>query len=98
MEKRTYWIYILYCENNSYYTGYTTNINRRYADHLAGKACKYTRSFKPLKLSQSWEIIGDKSLAMKLEYYIKKLSHAKKEELIQHPEQLKSQYNGNNEI
>jgi putative endonuclease len=87
MKNTKYWIYILHCENNSYYTGFTTNLTRRYADHVAGTASKYTRTFKPLQLSQAWEI-ENKSLALKLEYYIKKLSHSQKKDLIENPKKI----------
>lgn len=79
---KEYWVYILLCNNGSYYTGYTHNLEQRYQDHLAGKASKYTRSFKPLRIVKFWKMIGDKSLAMKLEAKIKNLSRAEKEKLI----------------
>ncbi len=70
-----YWVYILYCENNCYYTGYTIDLKKRYEAHLNGTASKYTRSFKPLKIAQYWKV-KNKSIAMQLENRIKKLSHA----------------------
>lgn len=84
-----YWIYILHCENNTYYTGYTTDLARRYEEHLVGSTkCKYTRSFKPLKIAQSWKIIGNKSEAMKIERLVKKMQRYEKEKLILSPETL----------
>jgi putative endonuclease len=83
--KKTYWVYILLCENQSYYTGYTDNLEKRYLAHLTGKGSKYTRSFKPLKIAQSWEISGEKALAMQIERTIKKLSRKQKEALILNP-------------
>ncbi len=85
MREPRYWVYILYCENNTYYTGYTTDLVKRYAAHIDGSASKYTRSFKPLKIAQSWEIPGEKALAMKVERYIKKLSRQEKAHIIAHP-------------
>ena len=85
----TYWVYILYCENNTYYTGYTTNIDKRYQQHINGTSkCKYTRSFKPVALAQCWKINNDKSHAMKIEAFIKKLSRVQKEKIIRHPSLL----------
>src|SRR3990167_1316322 len=84
----TYWVYILECSDGSYYTGYTTDLTKRYQAHLNGTASKYTRSFKPIKIAQSWEIIGDKSLAMTIERDIKKLSRIQKERLIANPNLL----------
>jgi putative endonuclease len=84
-----YWVYILHCENGSFYTGYTTDLTRRYQEHLLGIAgCKYTRSFKPLSIAQQWQIEGDKSTAMRVERFIKKLPKKKKEELVLYPERL----------
>lgn len=85
---KNYWVYILYCENNSFYTGYTNNLVKRYQAHLSGSV-KYTRSFKPLYIAQSWCITESKSLAMRIEAYIKKLSKAEKERLVLAPEELK---------
>ena len=89
MSSEYYWVYILHCENDSYYTGYTTDLERRFQEHLQGSAkCKYTRAFKPLKVAQSWKIIGDKATAMKIERGIKKLSRPQKLNLIAKPESL----------
>jgi len=89
MNKKTYWVYILHCNNDSYYTGYTTDLDRRYQEHLVGSAkCKYTRSFKPLSIAQSWQIPGDKSMAMKLEKSIKAMSKKEKQKIILFPELL----------
>lgn len=82
-------VYILLCENGSYYTGYTTDLERRYQEHVTGSAkCKFTQSFKPVKIAQSWKIHGDKSVAMKIEKFIKKLNKEKKTQLILFPEEL----------
>lgn len=84
-----YWVYILLCENNTYYTGYTTDLEKRYQSHINGTGkCKYTRSFKPLCIAQCWKIFGDKSFAMQMERHIKKLSRAEKEKIISQPAML----------
>ncbi len=86
MKKEIYWVYILHCENNTYYTGYTTDIKKRYQSHINGNSkCKYTRSFKPLCIAQCWKINSDKSFAMKIEAKIKKLSRSDKEKIIADP-------------
>lgn len=52
MTESPYWVYMLLCENNTYYTGYTNNLEKRYQSHVGGNGgCKYTRSFKPLKIA-----------------------------------------------
>lgn len=84
-----YWVYILHCDNNTYYTGYTNDLDKRYQSHVDGTGkCKYTKSFKPLKIAQSWKIDGDRALAMRFERIIKKLSRAEKEIIIEKPETL----------
>lgn len=84
-----YWVYILHCDNDSYYTGYTNNLSRRFAQHLAGTGgCKYTRSFKPIAMVCCWEVLADKSKAMEIERFIKKMSKKAKLKLIAKPEKL----------
>lgn len=82
-------MYILLCNNGSYYTGYTTELSRRYQEHLQGTIkCKYTRSFKPIKIAQSWQT-DEKSVALQIEKFIKKLSKTQKQQLILFPNRLK---------
>lgn len=89
MKASCYWVYILFCENNTYYTGFTNDIEKRYQSHIKGTGkCKYTRSFKPLYIAQCWKINEGKSLAMKIENYIKKLSRMNKEKIIADPSLL----------
>ncbi len=89
MKTAHYFVYILICDNGSYYTGYTTDLKRRYQEHLQGSdKCKFTRSFKPLGIAQSWRIVADKRTAMKIERFIKKMSKQDKEALICSPERL----------
>lgn len=83
MDNSCYWVYILHCENDTYYTGYTTDLQKRYESHRNGTGrCKYTRSFKPTRIAQAWQIQGTKALAMKVERYIKTLSRVEKERLM----------------
>lgn len=82
-----YVVYILRCQNGSLYTGYTTDLARRYAAHLAGK-CKYTRSFKPVEIASSWIIHADKAQAMRVERYIKSLPRYEKDALLSSPNRL----------
>ena len=84
-----YWVYIILCDNNTYYTGYTNDLAKRYQSHINGTGrCKYTRSFKPIGIAQCWKIQGDKARAMQLERYIKKLSRPNKEKIIENPSKL----------
>lgn len=89
MSDSSYWVYMLLCENNTYYTGYTNNLEKRYLSHVEGTGrCKYTRSFKPIKIAQSWEIREGKLKAMKVERYIKKLSRMDKDKIVNDPNLL----------
>ncbi|OGT27123.1 MAG: hypothetical protein A3I77_00355 [Gammaproteobacteria bacterium RIFCSPLOWO2_02_FULL_42_14] len=77
-----HYVYILQCVNDTYYTGYTIDIQRRFEEHVNRNAnCRYTRSFPPIKLSACW-CFDDKSTALKEEARIKKLSRLEKEKLI----------------
>lgn len=77
--------YIIRCKNNTLYTGYTTDIIRRMEEHKKGINSKYTRAKGFDKLEVFFES-DSKSQAMKLEYYIKKLSKSKKLWIINNPE------------
>ena len=79
-ENRNY-IYILMCADGTYYTGWTTDPARRLCTHNAGKGAKYTRSRLPVELVYS-ESFESKSLALKRECEIKKMSGAEKAALI----------------
>lgn len=84
-----YYIYILECSNSTYYTGYTSDIKRRYQEHLKGTAkCKYTRSFPPRKIIACWEVECSLSNALKIEAAIKSLDKTNKKALIAKPNQL----------
>ena len=84
-----YYIYILECDNGSYYTGYTTDIARRFQEHMDGSIkCKYTRSFKPIHIAQTWSTLNNKSEALRIERFIKTLSKQAKQNLIRCPHTL----------
>lgn len=78
-----YYIYMLRCEDNSIYTGITTDLERRMNEHFekSEKCAKYTNSHTPKKLEKVWKTTT-KSLASKLEYHIKQLPKNKKENLV----------------
>lgn len=78
-----YYIYMLRCEDNSVYTGITTDIERRMEEHFSKdkKCAKYTLRHSAKNLESLWQT-ENKSLASKLEYNIKTLKKEQKEELI----------------
>lgn len=93
MNPSLYWVYILYCDNHTYYSGYTTDLVRRFQEHVSGSVkCKYTRSFKPLGFAQCWQVSGSLSLAMQVERYIKKMTKKEKIEVIHAPSLLTHQF------
>ncbi|WP_338885627.1 GIY-YIG nuclease family protein [Xenorhabdus sp. TH1] len=74
-------IYLIRTRDGSLYTGITTNISRRFRQHAAGKGAKYLRGRDPLMLVYQSQI-GDKGVALKVEYHVKKLSKQQKERLV----------------
>ena len=78
-----YYTYVLRCENNSLYTGITTDVSRRMSEHFGKKTvgARYTKSHTPKALEAVWEC-GDRSAALRFEARIKKLPKAKKELLV----------------
>jgi putative endonuclease len=76
-----FYVYILECSDGTYYTGYTTDVERRIRTHNKGKGAKYTRGRLPVKLVYS-ESLDSKSLALRREWYIKRLSRQQKINLI----------------
>lgn len=75
------YVYIIRCKDNTLYTGWTNNLERRYKMHSEGRGAKYTRGRGPLELVHVEEF-EDKQEAMKRESEIKKLSKEQKENLI----------------
>lgn len=78
-----YYTYIIRCKDNSLYTGITKDVERRWQEHLErGEKCaKYTKTHPAEKLEAVWQT-ESRVLASKLEYHIKALEKAEKEELI----------------
>jgi len=76
-----YYVYIVQCKGDSFYTGYTKNLDLRMNLHMDGKGARYTRMHRPKKLIYVEEF-NSRSEAMKREKRIKKLSHHQKLELI----------------
>ena len=82
-EKEPEWyVYMVRCRDGKLYTGIATDIERRIAEHRAGKGAKYLRGRAPLKLVFRSRI-GSRSLALKIEQAIKKLPKSRKETIIE---------------
>jgi putative endonuclease len=73
----TYHVYLLECADGSIYTGITTDLARRFAEHTEGIGSRYTRSRKPVRILYSEES-KDRSSAQKREAEIKGWPRARK--------------------
>lgn len=77
-----YYLYILKCADKTLYTGITVDLERRLREHNNTKlGAKYTRARRPVKLVYSKKF-RNRSLALKGENRIKKLSRSEKLSLI----------------
>ena len=76
------WVYILLCADGSYYTGCTTNLQQRIAEHFEGKYGGYTSTRLPVKLLWAEEFVDVRD-AIVLERQIKGWTRKKKEALMQ---------------
>lgn len=79
--EQVWYLYLIECEDGSLYTGITTDVERRYAQHLAGKGARYTRMKKPVRLVGFREC-GSKSEALKAEIHLKSLPRPQKQNAI----------------
>ncbi len=78
-----WYLYIVRCHDGSLYTGISTDVERRFAQHQGNgdSGSKYLKSRGPLTLVFQ-ERVGTRSLALKVETKVKKLSREKKKRLI----------------
>ena len=72
-----FFCYILECSDGTYYTGWSTDPQRRLREHNNGRGARYTRSRRPVLLVYQEEL-PDKKAALKRERAIKALSRPKK--------------------
>ncbi|MGH8033122.1 MAG: GIY-YIG nuclease family protein [Luteimonas sp.] len=73
-------VYLIECRGGSLYTGITTDLARRYTQHVAGSGARYTRSHPPLRLLAQFAH-PDRASASRAEYAIKQLTPARKRAL-----------------
>jgi len=76
-----WFLYILKCRDSTFYTGITTDLDRRLDQHNDGTASRYTRSRKPVTMVYS-ETCDDHSAALKRECAVKKLTREEKELMV----------------
>jgi putative endonuclease len=79
----TWYLYVVRTVDKYLYAGVSTDVERRFAEHLrqGRKTARYLRAHKPRRLVFS-QTIGDRSLALKVEYRFKQLTRAQKERIV----------------
>ena len=65
-DNKSYYVYIILCENNSYYTGITNDLVNRFNKHAKARGANYTKLRKPLKFLSAWKV-ENISIALKIE-------------------------------
>ena len=70
-------LYLLECENGTYYAGITTDLGRRFAEHVFGIGARYTRANPPKRVIAVMEF-PDRASASRAEATLKKLQRADK--------------------
>ncbi|VUG01300.1 FIG137864: putative endonuclease containing a URI domain [Salmonella enterica subsp. enterica serovar Typhimurium] len=76
-----WYLYLIRTADNALYTGITTDVARRYRQHQTGKGAKALRGKGELTLAFAAQV-GDRSLALRIEYRIKQLTKRQKERLV----------------
>lgn len=77
----TWFLYILECRDGVFYTGITKDIERRIKMHNSGKASRFTRARRPVKVIYQ-ETLGSRTQALVRECRVKTFSRKEKETLI----------------
>lgn len=78
-----WFLYIIEADDGSLYTGITTNVDRRFAEHQSSpKGARYFRGRKPVAVRYI-EACANRAIASKREYQVKALSAAEKRQLIE---------------
>lgn len=78
---KTWYLYMVRCNKGQLYTGITTDVERRFAEHASGKGAKFLRGKGPLTLLFQKQV-GSHSEALKLEFQVKKMPKSAKEQWI----------------
>lgn len=77
---QAWYVYLIECRDGSVYTGIAIDVDRRYAEHVAGKGARYTRAHPPLRLLARFECAG-RAAASRAEYAVKQLTPVQKRAL-----------------
>ncbi len=82
INEKKWCLYVLQCNDGTYYAGITTDIVRRLNEHnTSSKGAKYTKPRRPVRLVY-WVDYKDRSTAQKAEYKFKQLTRKQKEKII----------------
>lgn len=75
--ERQWCLYLIECQDGSYYAGITNNLSARYQAHVAGRGARYTRAHPPLRLigTKPYE---NRATASRAEWEIKQLPKSRK--------------------
>lgn len=76
-EDDLHYVYVVRCSDDSLYTGYTTDVERRLREHDEGEGAKYTRGRGPVELVHV-EAYESRSEAMSREHEVKQLRRTEK--------------------
>ena len=76
-QTKTWFVYLLRCQDGTLYTGITNDLNHRLATHNAGLGAKYTQGRRPVELL-AYLAQTNRSSALKIELLVKKLPKMKK--------------------
>ena len=74
--------YIVKCSDETFYTGWTNDLEKRIEMHNSGKGAKYTKARLPVEVVY-YEAFDTKEEAMSREWHIKRLSRSEKQKLIE---------------
>lgn len=78
-----YTVYMVRCADRTFYTGVTTDVERRVQEHnSSARGARYTKARRPVVLVYS-ENVADRSAAQVREYELRTLSREQKERLVQ---------------
>ncbi|MCD9088291.1 GIY-YIG nuclease family protein [Stenotrophomonas sp. SY1] len=83
MSKGGWFLYLLQCQDGSYYAGISTDVEARFRAHLAGKGARYTRAHPPLRILAS-RAYADRSAASRAEYQLKQQPRERKLAWLEH--------------
>ena len=78
---KSWYLYMVRCNKGQLYTGISTNVERRFAEHVSGRGAKFLRGKGPLTLLFQKQV-GSHSEALRLELQVKKMSKSAKEQWI----------------